>query len=170
PCQLLANADRVHQQKNQAAPVRALWVVVPCQGKFPTAVSSLSPHEIQARRASRSCTAQKLRRIRGAYSVLVHDGDMLAASLLQQLVHTVFRKPRIASFDCQEKSVIGYAAETFPVEHRMVPARQTIHDLPRKERRKCSEKHRQLEHDGEKGRNSEKACGLTVNIEWIEKR
>src|SRR5512132_4558134 len=82
--------------------------------------------------------------------VLVYDGDMPPAGLLQQLVHAVFRKPRVASFDCQEKSVIGHAAEAFPVEQRMVPARQTIHDLPRKERRKCGEKHRELEHDRKK--------------------
>jgi hypothetical protein len=50
----------------------------------------------------------------------------------------------------------------------MVPARQPIHDLPRKERRKCSEQHRQFEHDGEKGGNSEKACGLTVDIERVQ--
>src|SRR4030095_3048652 len=102
--------------------------------------------------------------------VLVHDGDMLAAGLLQQLIHDVFRKARVASFDCQEKSVIGYAAETFPVEHRMVPARQPIHDLPGKKRRKRGEKHRQLEHDGEKRRNSEKGCGLTVDLERVENR
>src|SRR5438093_8459533 len=100
--------------------------------------------------------------------VLVHDGDMLAAGLLQQLVHAVFRKARVASFDCQEKSVIGHAAETFPVEQRMVPARQTIHDLPREECRKCGEQHRELEHDGEEGWNSEKACGLTVDIERVQ--
>src|SRR4249920_1173441 len=103
--------------------------------------------------------------MRGAYLVLVHDGDMSPAGLLQQLVDAVFRKPRVASFDCQEKSVIGHAAEAVPVEHRMVPARQAIHDLPRKERRKRSEKDRQLEHDREKGWNSEKVCGLTVDIE-----
>src|SRR6476659_6788051 len=108
--------------------------------------------------------------MREAYLILVNDGDMPPAGLLQQLIHAVFRKSRVASFDCQEKSVIGHAAETFPVEHRMVPARQAIHDLPRKERRKCSEEHRQLEHDGEKGWNREKACGLTVNIERVEKR
>src|SRR6266481_1768902 len=101
--------------------------------------------------------------MRGAYLVLVHDGDMLPAGLLQELVHSVFRKARVARFDRQEKSVIGHAAETVPVEHRMIPARQAIHDLPRKERRKCGEKNRELEHDGEKGRNSEKARGLTVD-------
>ena len=90
------------------------------------------------------------------------------AGLLQQLVHAVFRKPRVASFDCQEKSVIGHAAEAFPVEHRMVPARQAIHDLPRKKRRKRGEKHRQLEHDREKRRNSEKVVGLPCDIERVE--
>src|SRR5512132_3379731 len=100
--------------------------------------------------------------------VLVHHGDMLPAGLLQQLVHAVFRKPRVASFDCQEKSVIGHAAETFPVEQRMVPARQAIHDLPCKERRKCGEKHRELEHNGEKGWNSEKVCRLSVDSEGVE--
>src|SRR6476660_2149349 len=98
------------------------------------------------------------------YLVLVHDGDMPPAGLLQQLIHAVFGKARVASFYCQKKSVIGHAAETFPVKHRMVPARQAIHDLPRKERRKRGEQHRELEHDREKGWNSEKACGLTVGI------
>src|SRR6476660_891037 len=79
--------------------------------------------------------------------VLVYDGDMLAAGLLQQLVHAVFRKPRVASFDCQEKSVIGHAAEAFPVEQRMVPARQAIHDLPPKEGRKCREQYSHLQHN-----------------------
>ena len=32
----------------------------------------------------------------------MHDGDMLAAGLLQQLVHPIFRKARVASLDCQE--------------------------------------------------------------------
>src|SRR4030095_1452563 len=168
PCQLLANADRVHQQKNRAAPVRALWVVAPCQGKFPTAAVCFSARESRGRRPSRSCTAQKSQRIRGAYLVLVHNGDMLPAGLLQQLVHTVFRKARVAGFDCQEKSVIGHAAETIPVEHGMVPARQAIHDLPRKEPRKCGEKHREFEHDRKKGWNGEKACGLTVDIERVQ--
>src|SRR5215510_7398863 len=102
--------------------------------------------------------------------VLVYDGDMLSAGLLQQLVHAVFRKPRVARFDCEEKSVIGHAAEAFPVEHRMVPARQTIHDLPCKERRKCSEKHRQLEHDREKSRHSHEIPWFAVHVEPIENR
>src|SRR6476660_9164339 len=106
--------------------------------------------------------------MREAYLVLVHDGDMLAAGLLQEFVDAVFRKPRVASFDCQEKSVIGHAAEAVPVEHRMVPARQAIHDLPRTKRRKCGEKHRHLEHDWEKRGNCEKVRGLTVDIERVQ--
>src|SRR5207247_5233773 len=115
-------------------------------------------------------TAQKSQRIRGAYLVLVDDGDMLAAGLLQQLVHAVFRKPRVASFDCQEKSVIGHAAEAFPVEHRMVPARQAIHDLPRKERRKYDEKHSEHKHNIKKRCNSEKTCDFTIKIKSVQKK
>src|SRR6476469_3325589 len=100
--------------------------------------------------------------MRGAYLVLVHDGDMPPTGLLQQLVHPVFRKPWVASCDCQEKSVIGHAAQAFPVEHGMVPARQAIHDLPRKERRKCSEQHRHLEHNREERRNGEDTTWYTM--------
>ena len=102
--------------------------------------------------------------------VFVHDGDMPTAGLLQQFIHAVFREPRVASFYRKEKSVIGYAAETFPVEQRMVPARQTIHDLPGKERRKRSEKYRELEHDREECRNSEETLWFPVHIERVQKR
>src|ERR671936_881652 len=98
--------------------------------------------------------------MREAYLVLVHDGDMLSAGLLQQLVHAVFRKPRVASFDCQEKSVIGHAAETFPVEQRMVPARQPIHALPCKKCSKRREKHREFKHDGEECWNGKETLWL----------
>src|SRR6476660_5238257 len=108
--------------------------------------------------------------MREAYLVLVHDGDMLAAGLLQEFVDAVFRKPRVASFNCQEKSVIGHAAEAFPVEHRMVPARQAIHDLPRKERRKRSEKHRQLEHNREERRNGKETPWFPMHSERVEDR
>src|SRR5438552_1709257 len=50
--------------------------------------------------------------MRATYLVLVNDGDVLAASLFQQFAHTVFGKSRIARFNCQEKSVIGYATES----------------------------------------------------------
>src|SRR5262249_9690774 len=137
PYRRLATVDRGHQQKNPAAPARALWIVAPCREKLRSAAVCFSARESRRRRRARSCTAQKSQRIRGAYGlVLVHDGDVLPAGLLQQFVHAVFRKPRIASFDCQEKSVIGHAAETLPVENRMVPARQAIHSLPCK---KCRE-------------------------------
>src|SRR6266511_3540297 len=115
--------------------------------------------------ASDTDALQSCEIVRRRMLVLVHDGDMPPAGLLQQLVHTVFCKARVTSLDCHEKYVIGHAAEIFPVEQRMVPARKPIHDLPCKERRKRGEQHRQLEHDGEKGRNSKKICRLTVHIE-----
>src|SRR5215470_18840627 len=99
--------------------------------------------------------------------VFVHDGDMPTAGLFQQLIHSVFGKARVAGFYCQEKSVIGYAAEALPVEHRMVPARQTVHDLPRKKRRKSGEKHSELKHDREKSRNGEETLWLSVHIEGV---
>src|SRR5215831_16915811 len=106
--------------------------------------------------------------MRGAYLVLVYDGDMLPTGLLQQLVHAVFRKPRVASFDRQEKSVIGHAAEAFPVEHRMVPARQAIHELPCKKCGECGEKHRELKHDREECGNREETLWFPVHIERVE--
>src|SRR5215472_11232276 len=102
--------------------------------------------------------------------VLVHDGDMPAAGLLEQLVHAVFRKARVASFYCKKESIIGHAAEAFPVEHRMVPARQAIHSLPCKKCSERGEKHRELEHDGEECRNGEETLRFPVHVEWVEKR
>src|SRR5437867_2272480 len=75
---------------------------------------------------------------------------------------------RIARFNCQEKSVVGDAAEAFPVEQGMIPARQTVHTLPRKECGERAEEHCQFEHDREKRRNGPKIPRLTVHIEPIE--
>src|SRR5215471_3387172 len=107
--------------------------------------------------------------MRGAYLVLVHDGDMPPSSLLEQLIHTVFGKARVASFYCEEKSVIGYPAEAFPVEHWMVPARQTIHALPRKKCSECGEKNGELEHDREKCWNREETLWFPMHIERVKK-
>ena len=101
--------------------------------------------------------------------VLVHDSDMPPTGLLQQLVDGVFRKAGVTSLDCQEKSVIAHAAEAFPVEHRMVPARQTIHDLPCKECSERGEKYRELEHDRKKCWNGEETPWLPMDSERVEK-
>src|SRR5262249_14213799 len=73
-----------------------------------------------------------------------------------------------ARFNCKEKSVVGYATESFPVKHGMIPPRQPVHSLPRKECGECAEEHCQLEHDREKRRNGPKIPRLTVHIEPIE--
>src|SRR5438552_18807577 len=105
--------------------------------------------------------------MRPPYLGIVTDGDVLAASLFQRFAHTVFGKSRIARFSCQEKSVIGYATESLPVKHGVIPARQTVHSLPRKECGERAEQDRQLEHDREKRRNDPKIPRLTVHIEPI---
>src|SRR5215831_6260265 len=165
-----ATAGRGRQRKNPAALARALSSDAPCRERLPSAAACFSAHESRTRRRARSCTAQKSQRIRGAWLVLVHDGDMLPASLLQQLIHAVFRKPWVASFDCKEKSVIGHTAETFPVEHRMVPARQAIHALPSKKCGERCEKHCKFEHDREERWNGKETLWFPVHIERVEKR
>src|SRR5438105_15853432 len=65
------------------------------------------------------------------FSFFVDDGDVGAAALFQKLARFQLGEPRITRFDDQEKSVIGCAAEPGPVEDRMIPARQTVHDEQR---------------------------------------
>src|SRR5215211_8576997 len=91
---------------------------------------------------SRRKTRKKPRSI----SVLVHHGDVLAATLFQEPLRFAFSKARIARFDDQKKSVVRRAAKTVPVENRMVPARQSVHDQHGEERGESREKDRQLEH------------------------
>src|SRR5205814_9927366 len=85
-------------------------------------------------------------------------------------MHAGLAKPRIARFYRQEKSVVGHTTEAFPVEHGMIPTRQTVHDLPRE---KCSErgkKHCELEHDREKRWNREKVGRFSVHIDGVQNR
>src|SRR5690242_15271769 len=92
--------------------------------------------------------------------LLVHDGDVQAAGFDQQIVRFDFAEPRIACFDGEEKTVVSDAAETVPVKHGMIPARQAVHDLPRKKGRESRKKHRQLEHNRKEGR-------YRFPIEWF---
>src|SRR4051794_26680442 len=97
--------------------------------------------------------SNEMRRKPRIISVLVDDGDVLSAGALQKFASLDLGKPRIASLDSEEEAVVSHAAETRPVEHWMVPPRQTIHDLPGK---KCGERgkqHRQFEHDREERRH-----------------
>ena len=71
----------------------------------------------------------------------------------KQVVRFHFSETRIARFDGEKKSVVGHAAETFPVENRMMPARQPIHDQIREKRGESGEKNGQLKHDREKRRH-----------------
>src|SRR5262249_24497204 len=62
--------------------------------------------------------------------LLVHDGDVHPAGFDQQAVRFRLAETRIARFDGQEKAIIGHPTETVPVEKRMMPAWQSVHDLP----------------------------------------
>src|SRR5262245_26083786 len=95
---------------------------------------------------------------------------MLPASLLQQLPDGVFGKSRITRFNGEEKPVISHTAEAVPIEHWMIPPRQAVHSLPGKKCGECGEKHRQLKHDREKGRNGEEIPRLPVYIERVKNR
>jgi hypothetical protein len=75
---------------------------------------------------------KKMRKKPRSILVLVHDGDVLPAALLEQLARFDFGETRIARFDREEKSVVRRAAESVPVENRMIPARQSVHDLAAK--------------------------------------
>src|SRR2546423_10436267 len=58
----------------------------------------------------------------------VDDGDVGAAALFQELARLQLGEPRVAGFDDQEKSVVGGATESTPIEDRVIPARQSVHD------------------------------------------
>src|SRR5437764_13787076 len=97
---------------------------------------------------------KKMRRKPRSISILlVHDGDVQPAGFKKQVMWFHFTETRVARFDREKKSVIGHAAETVPVEHGMVPARQPIHDQIRKKGGKGREEHRQLKHKQEKRRH-----------------
>ena len=68
-----------------------------------------------------------------------------------------FGETRVARFDDEEKSVVRRAFETFPVKHRMIPARQPVHDQQGEESRESGEENRQLKHDREKRRHRRKS-------------
>src|SRR5438067_10373501 len=103
----------------------------------------------------------KIRRKPRSISILlVHDGNVPPAGHDQQVVRFRFAETRIARLDGKEKAVIGDAAETIPVKKGMMPARQTIHDLPGEKGGESREKYGQLEHDREKRRHG-------LPIEWL---
>src|SRR5688572_31995670 len=83
--------------------------------------------------------------------IFVDDRDVLAAALLQKLAGLEFGEARIARLDDEEKAVVGRAAEPPPVEDRVIPARQAVHDQHREESAESREEHGELEHDREKG-------------------
>ena len=100
-------------------------------------------------------------------SVFVDDRDVLAAGLLEQLARFHFSKARIARLDHQEKSVVGRATETFPIENRVIPARQTVHNEQSKEGGEGGKQNRQLKHDREKCRDRAPVERFAMNDERI---
>src|SRR5688572_14178164 len=100
--------------------------------------------------------------------VFVDDRDVLAAALLQKLAGLEFGEARIARLDDKEKAVVSCAAEPSPVEDRVIPARQAVHDQHGEERAESSEENRELEHDREKGRHCAPVDRFAMNNEWID--
>src|SRR5581483_7486747 len=131
-----ADVVRARPQKDRAAPAHEPSSGAPYRGKSPSAERCSSAREIQRPRRSRSRIKQKSPESRATYSVLVHNGDVFAAGSFQQFTHTVFGEPRIARFNCTEKTVVARVAKTFPIKHGVVPAGQSVHA---KHREKCGE-------------------------------
>src|SRR5437763_13032751 len=69
--------------------------------------------------------------------LLVHDDDMQPAGFEKQIVCFCFTETRIARFNGEEKSIVGRARETIPVENGMIRARESVHHQVHK---KCSER------------------------------
>src|SRR3954453_17728935 len=73
-------------------------------------------------------TSRKMRKKPRSILVFVHHGDVLAAGFLEKLLRFRFGEARIASFDHEEEAVVSRPAKTLPIENRMIPARQPVHD------------------------------------------
>src|SRR5262249_27968363 len=168
PCPEPANADHAHLRKNRAALARAPSADAPCRVKLQLAAACFFGREIQTPRSPRWRREEKSRKIHATYLILVDNGDVLPASLLQQLVHADLGESRITRFDRQKKSVVRYPAEAVPVEQGMVPARQAVHPLPRKKCGECAEEHGQLKHDWEKRGHGPKIPSVAMHIERVE--
>src|SRR3977135_1508729 len=99
--------------------------------------------------------------------VFVDDRYVFAAALFQKLAGLQFGEARIAGFDDEEKSVVGRAAESPPIEDGMIPARQAIHDEHREKRSEGREEYRELEHDREKRRDRPPVHRFAMNDQRI---
>src|SRR6266403_4932798 len=73
----------------------------------------------------------KMRRNPRSMSVLVHNGDVLPAGVLEQVPRFVLVETRVAGFDSEKKPVVSHTCKPVPIEHGMVPARQPVHDKHR---------------------------------------
>ena len=100
--------------------------------------------------------------------VFVDDRDVLAAALLQKLAGLEFGKARVARLDDKEKAVVGRATEAPPVEDRVIPARQAVHNQHGEKRAESSEENRELEHDREKGGHRPPVDWFAMNYERID--
>jgi hypothetical protein len=56
---------------------------------------------------------------------------VLAATLFEEFAGLEFGKAGIPCLDYQEESIIRRAAEALPIEDRVIPARQTVHEKHR---------------------------------------
>src|SRR5207237_3362113 len=108
-------------------------VLTLCSPRKPAIATMTMPASTKMRRKPRSISI-----------LLVHDGDVHPAGFDEQFVCFHFAEARITRFNGQEKAVVGDAAETVPVEKRMMPAGQLVHDLPRATGREAPGKPRQL--------------------------
>src|SRR5437763_7150802 len=110
----------------------------------------------------------KMRRKPRSMLFLVDNGDVLTACLFEQGLSFLLAETRIARFNGEEKAVVGHAGETVPVEHGMIPARETVHDLPGEKSGEGREQNGELEYDWEKGGNDTPGERLSMNDQWIK--
>ena len=86
-------------------------------------------------------------RVSGVAGPLLDQADLIRDSYTLEVSSPGLDRPLkkeadFARFDGQEKGVVSRPIKTGPVKHRMVPARQTIHDLPGEERGKRRKQNR----------------------------
>src|SRR5438132_1825611 len=102
-------------------------------------------------------------------SVLVQDGDVLPAGLLEQVARFVFVETRIARFDREKKSVVSHTRKPVPIEDGMIPARQAVHDEDGKKGAERGEQNGQLKYDREKRRHRFPVVRFSVYNQRVKK-
>ncbi len=169
PCPSTGMRDRRdHQQRNPSGAWAALSAVAPCPGKSRSASRSLVwPRKPRNATIAIADQQEDEEESRAAYQSSCTTVSAGRPFLRAAGVASVLGKSRIARFDHEEEPVVRRPAEPLPVEHRMIPARQSVHDQHGEERGEGREENRQLKHDGEERRHCPPVDRLSVHNQGI---